>query len=51
VKEFSERYYQTRMAEQLLMGAAAGMAHEIVPGKSVFFSVGRTLQLLVFIDA
>jgi transketolase len=27
-KEFPERYYQMGMAEQLLMGAAAGMAHE-----------------------
>lgn len=27
-KEFSDRYYQMGMAEQLLMGAAAGMAHE-----------------------
>ncbi|KVO89224.1 transketolase [Burkholderia ubonensis] len=27
-KEFSERYYQMGMAEQLLMGAAAGFAHE-----------------------
>ncbi|MEM5401199.1 transketolase family protein [Paraburkholderia unamae] len=28
VKEFPERYYQMGMAEQLLMGAAAGFAHE-----------------------
>jgi transketolase len=27
-KEFPERYYQMGMAEQLLMGAAAGFAHE-----------------------
>ena len=27
-KEFPDRYYQMGMAEQLLMGAAAGMAHE-----------------------
>jgi transketolase len=27
-KEFPERYYQMGMAEQLLMGAAAGLAHE-----------------------
>ena len=27
-KEYPERYYQMGMAEQLLMGAAAGMAHE-----------------------
>jgi transketolase len=27
-KEFPERFYQMGMAEQLLMGAAAGMAHE-----------------------
>src|ERR671912_2874785 len=27
-KEFPERYYQMGMPEQLLMGAAAGMAHE-----------------------
>src|SRR5471032_1546492 len=27
-KEFRDRYYQMGMAEQLLMGAAAGMAHE-----------------------
>ncbi|MDR5836833.1 transketolase C-terminal domain-containing protein [Caballeronia sp. LZ034LL] len=27
-KEFAERYYQMGMAEQLLMGAAAGFAHE-----------------------
>src|SRR5690242_1047017 len=27
-KAFPERYYQMGMAEQLLMGAAAGMAHE-----------------------
>lgn len=27
-KAFPERYYQMGMAEQLLMGAAAGLAHE-----------------------
>src|ERR1700722_12820052 len=27
-KEFPDRYYQMGMAEQLLMGAAAGLAHE-----------------------
>ena len=47
-KEYPDRFYQMGMAEQLLMGAAAGMAHEgFMPFATTYavFAVAPRLRL------
>lgn len=48
-KEFPERYYQMGMAEQLLMGAAAGMAHEGLTPVATTYAVFASRRAYDFI--